>query len=62
MDICLLNNLELLHGFKLFDYFNYCSYRHFFIIILFLFFRFKLRSKKKEEKWLGESINLDHSL
>lgn len=25
-------------------------------------FRFKLRSKKKEEKWLGESINLDHSL
>lgn len=27
MDICLLNNLELLHGFKLFDYFNYCSYR-----------------------------------
>ena len=33
----------------------------YFIVILFIY-RFKLRSKKKEEKWLGESISLDHSL
>jgi len=46
IDIFMMNSLEVLHGFKLFDYFNFCE------------FRYKLR----KVKWMPHNFNLDKSL
>lgn len=46
IDIFMLNSLEVLHGFKLFDYFSFCEFRY--------------RSRKV--KWIPHNFNLDKSL
>jgi len=46
IDIFMLNSLEVLHGFKLFDYFSFCQFRY--------------RSRKV--KWIPHNFNLDKSL
>ena len=46
IDIFMMNSLEVLHGFKLFDYFSFCEFRY----------------KSRKVKWMPHNFNLDKSL
>ena len=41
-----MNSLELIHGFKLFDYFTYCKYRY----------------ERRKFSWIAINLNLDRSI
>ena len=46
VNIFLLHTLEIVHGFKLYDYFTYCHYKF----------------KNRNRKWMGKTNNMDRSI